>query len=150
MKNLLLLSVLGIGLMAAPAAHAQPVGFAVGIGPTFVGPAPVCTFGYYPSYPYACAPYGYYGPEWFSGGLFIGAGPWGHGFVGRSGYYGRPGFYGRPGYAGRPGFDARAGFRGGAPARGAVPAGRAPAASGFHSFARGGAAGGFHGGGRGR
>ena len=26
--------------------------------------------------PYACAPYGYYGPDWFAGGVFIGAGPW--------------------------------------------------------------------------
>jgi hypothetical protein len=25
------------------------------------------------------APSGYYGPEWFSGGAFIGAGPWFHG-----------------------------------------------------------------------
>ena len=24
-------------------------------------------------------PYGYYGPEWFTGGVFIGAGPWFHG-----------------------------------------------------------------------
>jgi hypothetical protein len=29
--------------------------------------------------PYSCAPYGYYGPEWFSGGVFIGAGQWFHG-----------------------------------------------------------------------
>jgi hypothetical protein len=28
-----------------------------------------------------CAPYGYYGPEWFTGGVFIGAGPWFHGNV---------------------------------------------------------------------
>jgi hypothetical protein len=26
----------------------------------------------------AC-PYGYYGPEWFAGGVFVGAGPWFHG-----------------------------------------------------------------------
>jgi hypothetical protein len=44
-----------------------------------IGPAPVCPYGYYDVPPYACAPYGYYGPEWFSGGLFIGAGPWFHG-----------------------------------------------------------------------
>jgi hypothetical protein len=41
-----------------------------------VGPAPDCPYGYYDAPPYACAPYGYYGPEWFTGGLFIGAGPW--------------------------------------------------------------------------
>jgi hypothetical protein len=44
-----------------------------------VGVAPVCPYGYYDYPPYACAPYGYYGPEWFMGGVFIGAGPWFHG-----------------------------------------------------------------------
>jgi hypothetical protein len=44
-----------------------------------VGAAPVCPYGYYDVPPYNCAPYGYYGPEWFSGGVFIGAGPWFHG-----------------------------------------------------------------------
>jgi hypothetical protein len=44
-----------------------------------IGPAPECPYGYYSAPPYACAPYGYYGPEWFVGGVFIGAGPWFHG-----------------------------------------------------------------------
>ena len=44
-----------------------------------VGVAPVCPYGYYDVPPYNCAPYGYYGPEWFTGGVFIGAGPWFHG-----------------------------------------------------------------------
>ena len=44
-----------------------------------VGPEPGCPYGYYDFAPYHCAPYGYYGPEWFSGGVFIGAGPWFHG-----------------------------------------------------------------------
>lgn len=44
-----------------------------------IGPAPVCPYGYYPDPPYDCAPYGYYGPEWFPNGAFIGAGPWFHG-----------------------------------------------------------------------
>jgi hypothetical protein len=44
-----------------------------------MGPEPVCPYGYYDFAPYHCAPYGYYGPEWFSGGVFIGAGPWFHG-----------------------------------------------------------------------
>jgi len=44
-----------------------------------IGPPPVCPYGYFSVPPYACAPYGYYGPEWFSGGIFIGAGPWFHG-----------------------------------------------------------------------
>ena len=44
-----------------------------------IGEPPVCPYGYYEVPPYNCAPDGYYGPEWFSGGLFIGAGPWFHG-----------------------------------------------------------------------
>ena len=44
-----------------------------------VGVAPVYPYGYYDVPPYACAPYGYYGPEWFTGGVFVGAGPWFHG-----------------------------------------------------------------------
>jgi hypothetical protein len=59
----------------------------------------VCPYGYYDYSPYACAPYGYYGPEWFSNGVFIGVGPWFHGsetfrghvdnhFDGRNGYRG--------------------------------------------------------------
>jgi hypothetical protein len=44
-----------------------------------IGLAPACPYGYYDAVPYGCAPSGYYGPEWFSGGVFIGAGPWFHG-----------------------------------------------------------------------
>jgi hypothetical protein len=44
-----------------------------------IGVAPECPYGYYDVPPYSCAPYGYYGPEWFSGGVFVGAGPWFHG-----------------------------------------------------------------------
>jgi hypothetical protein len=44
-----------------------------------IGVEPGCPYGYYDFAPYDCAPYGYYGPEWFSGGVFIGAGPWFHG-----------------------------------------------------------------------
>ena len=44
-----------------------------------IGVAPECPYGYYDVAPYACAPAGYYGPEWFSGGVFVGAGPWFHG-----------------------------------------------------------------------
>jgi hypothetical protein len=50
-----------------------------------IGPAPVCPYGYYEAPPYNCAPYGYYGPEWFTGRVFIGAGPW---FHGPRGFYG--------------------------------------------------------------
>jgi hypothetical protein len=51
-----------------------------------VGAAPDCPYGYYDVAPYNCAPYGYYGPEWFSGGVFIGVGPWFHGPEGFHGH----------------------------------------------------------------
>jgi len=44
-----------------------------------IGVGPVCPYGYYDTAPYGCAPYGYCAPEWFTGGVFIGAGPWFHG-----------------------------------------------------------------------
>ena len=44
-----------------------------------LGAAPECPYGYYDTTPYGCAPSGYYGPEWFAGGEFTGAGPWFHG-----------------------------------------------------------------------
>src|ERR1700678_4617515 len=68
-----------------------------------IGVAPVCPYGYYEGSPYGCAPDGYYGPEWFSGGLFIGAGPW---------YHGSDHFYGHVDH----GLDYRKGYHGGFPA----------------------------------
>jgi len=44
-----------------------------------IGVAPDCPYGYYDYAPYNCAPDGYFGPEWFSAGAFIGTGPWFHG-----------------------------------------------------------------------
>src|SRR5713226_9269249 len=83
---------LGVGLFSASNANAQRVTFGVGIGaPVYYGSAPVCTYGYYDYYPYDCAPYGYYGPDWFVGGVFIGVGPWYRGYYGYRGY----GYYGR-------------------------------------------------------
>jgi hypothetical protein len=58
-------------MATAPAAEAQ-----VSIN---IGLAPDCPYGYYDVAPYGCAPSGYYGPEWFNGDVFIGAGPWFHG-----------------------------------------------------------------------
>ncbi len=63
--------VFGLFLVAAPKAEAQ-----ISIN---IGPEPSCPYGYFDYSPYQCAPYGYYGPEWFSGGMFIGAGRWFHG-----------------------------------------------------------------------
>jgi hypothetical protein len=69
---LLIAAMAGIGFTAsAPKAEAQ-----VSVG---IGIAPDCPYGYYDVPPYACAPAGYYGPEWFSDGVFIGVGPWFHG-----------------------------------------------------------------------
>lgn len=100
MRYLKYVALLGLLLFVAGNAHAQ-----VRVG-VYVGVPPVCNYGYYPYYPYACAPYGYYGPDWFVNGVFVGAGPWYHGYWGpryyRGYWYGRGyyGHYGR-GYYGR-------------------------------------------------
>jgi hypothetical protein len=97
---------------AAPAAQAQ---VSIGIG---FGAAPVCPYGYFDYAPYNCAPYGYYGPQWFNGGLFIGAGPW---------FHGPRGFHGYVNHA----YDPHYGYHGGFPARGGHY--REPADH-FHNF----------------
>jgi hypothetical protein len=74
-----------------------------------IGAPPVCPYGYYEAPPYNCAPDGYYGPEWYSGGVFIGAGRW---------FHGPDHFYGHVDH----GFDYRKGYRGPMPARGEHPA----------------------------
>ena len=56
---------------AAPAAQAQ-----ISIS---IGQQPRCPYGYYDYAPYRCSPSGYYGPQYFNGGAFIGVGPWFHG-----------------------------------------------------------------------
>ena len=94
-----------IGLLSPSNASAQRVAFGVGFGgAAYYGP-PACDYGYYDYYPYACAPYGYYGSDWFDGGVFIGAGPWfGFGFRDRDRFFGR-GFRGgfdRGDFAGAP------------------------------------------------
>src|SRR6201997_4475869 len=84
-----------------------------------IGVAPVCPYGYFDYAPYNCAPYGYYGPDWFVGGVFIGAGPWFHGF--RGGRFFDRGFRGGFARGFRGGFDR--GFRGGFAARGGLNGG---------------------------
>lgn len=71
-----------------------------------IGVPPVCPYGYFDYAPYECAPYGYYGPDWFVGGVFIGAGPW---------FHGPHGFYGHVDNR----YDPRHGYHGPMPARGA-------------------------------
>lgn len=70
-----------------------------------VGGPPACPYGYYDYAPYNCAPYGYYGPEWFVNGAFIGAGPW---FHGPAGFHGHVNSH----------FDPRRGYHGPMPRRG--------------------------------
>src|SRR5580658_10468613 len=70
-----------------------------------IGVAPVCPYGYFDFAPYECAPYGYYGPDWFVGGVFIGAGPR---------FHGPRGFYGHVDNR----YDPRHGYHGPFPARG--------------------------------
>src|ERR1700722_18090484 len=97
------LMTLAAGLFVA-AANNAPAQVSVNIGV-----APACPYGYYEVPPYNYAPDGYYGPEWFSGGLFIGAGPW---------FHGDNHFYGHVDH----GLDYRKGYHGGFPARGEQPA----------------------------
>ncbi len=73
-----------------------------------IGPEPACPYGYFDYAPYRCAPYGYYGPEWFSSGVFVGAGPW----YRRSDHF--------RGHIDRH-FDPRSGYRGHLPERGERP-----------------------------
>jgi hypothetical protein len=160
---------LAVGIFAvlatagASKANAQvAVQFGYG-GPGYYGPAPVCTYGYYDYYPYACAPYGFYGPDYFVDGVFIGAGPWFRGYP--RGYYGG-GFYRgrefRGGFRDR-GFrdrDFRGGsnFRGGSGFRGGTQfngggnfrsgGGNFRGGGGFRSNGGSSRGGGSHGGGR--
>jgi len=144
LKYLAMLTVLMVPLAVTQPAHAAVgVGIGIGIGPGYVGGPPVCEYGYYPYYPYACAPYGYYGPTWFVNGIFIGAGPWYHGwgrpFYPGYGYYRGPiarGYVGH-GYVGR-GFEHGPvrGYHGPAPRVG----GGGREGGGFHG------SNGFHGG----
>jgi hypothetical protein len=73
-----------------------------------IGAPPICPYGYFDYAPYTCAPYGYYGPDWFMGGVFIGAGPW---------FHGAHGFYGHVDNR----FDPRHGYAGPMPGRGDRP-----------------------------
>lgn len=83
-------------ILAVPAVYSQAqVSIGVQIGPSYgvYNPPPVCEFGYYPDYPFGCAPYGYWGPEWFVDGEFIGAGPWYRFYYVHPDYW--RGYYGR-------------------------------------------------------
>jgi hypothetical protein len=145
MRYLKYAALLGLLVFAVAGTAKAQVAVGVRVGPVgvAVGAPPVCAYGYYSYYPYACAPYGYYGPSWFANGVFIGAGPWYHrGYWGGAHYYGGPA-YGRPGWGYRPGWGNRPApvYHGGAVAHGYVGGGH---------YDGGHYGGGFHGGGRGR
>ena len=91
-----------ISLSAALLAGATPANTQVAIN---IGVEPGCPYGYYDYAPYSCSPYGYYGPDWFNGGVFLGAGPW---------FRGHRGFYGHVDNR----YDPRHGYGGPLPARG--------------------------------
>ena len=93
------LATLAIGLFCC--AHPAPAQISV----TF-GVEPVCPYGYFDYPPYQCAPYGYYGPDWFNDGIFIGAGRW---------YRGPGHFYGHVDNR----YDPRHGYHGPFPEHGA-------------------------------
>ena len=86
---------------------------------------PVCPYGYYDYYPYGCAPtYGYYSPDYFYNGVFIGVGPWfgwgwGHGWPNgyREGFFRDRGFFDR----GFRGGDRWLSVESGIPGRRAIP-----------------------------
>jgi len=79
-KSIVLSAVALVVLISVKPVHSQ---ISVGVN---IGAAPVCPYGYFDYPPYDCAPYGYYGPDWFVGGVFVGAGPWFHGHAGFHGH----------------------------------------------------------------
>jgi hypothetical protein len=68
-RFLVFAAVAGVCITASPSKAQAQISINIGV-------APECPYGYYDAAPYNCAPAGYYGPEWFSGDVFIGAGPW--------------------------------------------------------------------------
>src|ERR1700760_2738675 len=105
MSALKMIALSTLALATLGSVKAAPSQIAVGVN---IGAAPVCPYGYFDYAPYDCAPYGYYGPDWFLGGVFIGAGPW---------FHGPRGFYGHVDNR----FDPHYGYHGPFPERGAQP-----------------------------
>ena len=92
--SLVLGGALAAFLVFTPAAAQAQVSFGVQIGGPPPAEPPVCQWGYYDYAPYGCAPRGYWGPEYFYRGVFVGVGPWfgwgyNHGWGGHrfKGYY---------------------------------------------------------------
>jgi len=102
-KSILFSALITVLLLSSTAVAPSQVGIGINLGP-----APICPYGYFDYEPYACAPYGYYGPDWFVGGVFLGAGPW---------FHGPHGFYGHVDNR----YDPHHGYIGPMPERGAHP-----------------------------
>jgi hypothetical protein len=96
--KVLAFSALAIALLTGASAGQAQISVGIGV-------APVCPYGYFDYAPYECSPYGYYGPDWFVGGVFLGAGPW---------FHGQRGFYGHVDNR----YDPHNGYRGPLPERG--------------------------------
>jgi hypothetical protein len=103
-----------LAVLVLPTVHSQAqvaIGVRIGSDYGLYNAPPVCAYGYYPDYPFGCAPYGYWGPEWFVDGVFIGAGPWHHFYYTHPVYYRH--FYVNRGFGYRGGFEHfDHGFRG--------------------------------------
>jgi hypothetical protein len=102
--KLLAISAAAVALLSAGSVAPAQISVGIGVG----GVAPICPYGYFDYAPYDCSPYGYYGPDWFNGGIFIGAGPW---------FHGPRGFYGHVDNR----FDPHNGYHGPMPERGTKP-----------------------------
>ena len=100
-SNYLAIAALGAALLSGASTASAQVSISI-------GEPPVCPYGYFDYAPYSCAPYGYYGPDWFVSGVFIGAGPW---------YHGSHGFYGHVDNR----YDPHHGYNGPLPGRGEQP-----------------------------
>jgi hypothetical protein len=105
MRLLRSLSFLSLAFLFCGMASTVPAQIGIGVN---IGPEPGCPYGYFDYAPYDCAPYGYYGPDWFVNGIFLGAGPW---------FHGPHGFYGHVDNR----WDPHHGYRGPVPERGAQP-----------------------------
>jgi hypothetical protein len=72
MMKFALFAATGIALAAMPLVSQAQITVSIGA-------EPACPYGYYDYAPYRCSPRGYYGPQYFNSGVFIGVGPWFHG-----------------------------------------------------------------------
>ncbi len=81
------------------------------------GAEPNFPYGYYDYSPYDSSPHGYYGPEWFNNGAFVGTGHW---------FHGSSDFHGEVNNT----YDPQHGYKGTMPARG-EKASHAGASQGF-------------------